>query len=262
MSIFGMGRPGTYRPTTEKYPLLEALAVAVAVDRAQGFIKSQNGFFDNESGKSVNDNRTAALQTLRVLNGKLESVDKEGNELEVFRPTEDDRKDAGEIYDFFDQKLLMAKMADELVKFGKDGSVNRFDEDMARIFGLGTVDINRDLAMIVSLPNSRRIAENRDAMDKFYASHRHNGYIGEIRQRLKITGKVMDVKFIPRHSIHLATLVTDEGRIAKFFMNDKLSDIAKKINGEEITFIGTVKKQEVNEHTKCQETMFNRVKFE
>lgn len=253
---------GTYRPTKETYPLMEALAVAVAVDKAQGFVKSQQGYYDKEREVMVNDNRNAALLTLRVLNGKVEAEDRDGVPVPVFKPTQEDYADAQEIFIHFDQKLLMDKMSDALVKVGRDGQVNRYNEDLARIFAADVVDVNRDLAMIVSLPNSRRISAKRDEMDEFYASNRNNGYIGEVKQRLKLSGVVKDVKFIPRHSIHLATMLTDEGKLAKFFMNDKLSDVAKGINGSRVTFVGTVKKHEVNTFTGCQETMFNRVKFE
>jgi hypothetical protein len=135
MSIFGkpsMG--GTYRPTKETYPLMEAMAVAVAVDRAQGFVKSQQGYYDKEREVMVNDNRTAALQTLRILEGKAEAVDRDGVEVLVFVPTQEDYAAAHEIFLHFDQKLLMEKMSDGLVKVGRDGQVNRYNEDLARIF--------------------------------------------------------------------------------------------------------------------------------
>lgn len=262
MSYFGANRMGTYRPTKETYPLMEALAVAVAVDRDQGFIKSGQGYYDTEREVAINDNRSVALTTLRVMNDKLKEVDSEGNRLHVVRPEQEDYDRAQEIFSYFDQVLLMDKMGDNLVKQGADGVVNDYNLQLSQMFDRAEVDINKELAMLVSLPNSRRIADKREQMEAFYAAHRENGYIGELRQRLKLAGRVMDVKFIPRHAIHLATVMTEEGKLAKFFMNDKLSDIAKSINGKDIVFTGTVKKQEINSHTRCQETVFNRVKIE
>lgn len=255
-------RGGTYRPANERYPLMEALAVAVAVDRAQGFIKSQQGYYDDETETYVMDNRAAALQTLRIMNGIYDPFDEEGKERTCFRPNEEDQAVASEIYSHFDQILLFAKMGDELVQVGKDGLRNTFNEDMYRVFDSGEVDMNRDLAMIASLPNSRRVSAKRDEMDEFYATHKANGYIGDIKARIRISGLVKDVKYIPRHQIHLATLVTDEGKIVKFFMNDKLSDLAKRIDGTTISLVGTVKKHDVNDFTGCQETVINRVKFD
>ena len=253
---------GKYRPTRETYPVMEALAVAVAVDRVQGFVKSQQGYFDPETNTRVDDNRSVVLRTLRDMNGREPAKDSEGNRLYTVEPTDADREKAQEIFSYFDQVLLMDKMGDTLVKTGANGMVNSFNLEMSQMFDRGETDVNKELAMLVSLPNSRRIADKREEMEAFYASHKTNGYIGEVKQRLKISGKVMDVKFIPRHAIHLATVVTAEGKLAKFFMNDKLSDLAKSIRGKDITFVGTVKKQEVNSFNGCQETVFNRVKLE
>lgn len=253
---------GTYRATRETYPVMEALAVAVAVDRVQGFIKSQQGYYDAETETRVDDNRVVVLRTLRAGAGKDIEKDGQGQPLYTIQPLDEDRVKAQEIFEYFDQVLLMDKMADALVKKTSDGRVNDFNLLMAQMFDKGEVDVNKELAMLVSLPNSRRIADKREEMDNFYDTHKMNGYIGELKQRLKIAGKVMDVKFIPRHAIHLATVVTAEGKLAKFFMNDKLSDLAKSIRGKDITFVGTVKKQEVNTFTGCQETVFNRIKLE
>jgi len=251
-----------YRPTAETYPIMDAMAVAVSVDRVQGFVKSGLGYYDNERDVKVDDNRTMALRTLRVMHGKMNRHDSDGNEHYVVEPTDEDRAKAKEIMEYFDQILLMDKMGDNLVKQGKNGVVNSYNLELSRVFDKEDVDVGKELAMIVSLPNSRRIATKRDEMDAFYAEHRNRGYISDVKQRIKVTANVVDVKYIPRHSIHLATIVTPEGKVGKFFMNDKMSDLAKSITGTDVTFVGTVKKQEVNEHTGCQETVFNRVKFQ
>lgn len=254
-------RTGTYRPTAERYPVLEALAVAVAVDREQGFVKSGQGYYDPETEKHVIDNRTLALRTLRSMNGRPD-VDSDGVPMHGVEVTDADRENAEEIFNYFDQICLMDKMADTLVKQGKNGQVNDYNLILSQMFDRGEADVNKELAMISSLPNSRRMAEKRDQMDRFYQEHQNCGYIGDVKQRIKITGEVKDVKYLPKHNIHLAVMLTDAGKIAKFFMNDKLSTVAKTITGQTITLVGTVKKQEVNPHTGCQETMFNRVKIE
>jgi hypothetical protein len=254
-------RRGTYRPTTEKYSILEALAAAVAVDRAQGFVKSGQGYYDPDRKVHIEDNRVMVLRTLRNLAGRPD-VNHEGVPHATVEVTDADREKAQEIFDYFDQICLMDKMGDNLVKSAKDGTVNDYNLILSEMFDRGEADINKELAMVASLPNSRRMAEKRDEMDRFYEAHRDRGYIGDARQRIKITGEVKDVKYLPKYNIHLAVMLTDGGKIAKFFMNDKLSTVAKTITGKTITLVGTVKKQEVNPHTGCQETMFNRVKIE
>lgn len=250
-----------YNPTKETFPLIVALSVAVAVDRVQGFLKANQGYYDSANDCRVDDNRTTALRTLRAtLRGDTHTAD--GKEIKITVVTAEDRLKAKEIYDHFDQSLIMEKLGDTLVKVGAYGRRNDFNESLSKIFDKGAVDVNKELAMIVSLPNSFRISLKRDHMAEFNESHRENGYIGTIKDRIKITGHVIDVKPIPHNAIHLATVETTDGQVAKFFMNDKLSDLAKSINDTDIVFVGTVKKQEVNPYTQCQETVFNRVKIE
>lgn len=252
---------GQYSPTKETFPLINALSVAVAVDRNQGFLKANQGYYDSENECRVDDNRTSALRTLRAtLRGDTHSAD--GKEIKITVVTDADRLKAKEIYDHFDQSLLMEKLGDNLVKIGSNGRRNDFNESLSKMFDKDKVDVNKELAMLVSLPNSFRISLTRDRMNEFNKTHRENGYIGAMKDRIKIAGHVIDVKPIPHHAIHLATVETTDGQVAKFFMNDKLSDLAKSINGTDIVFVGTVKKQEVNPYTECQETVFNRVKIE
>lgn len=259
-----MYKTGTYRPTSEKYPVMDALAMAVAVDHGQGFVKAGNGSYDPDTQTHTRDNRTVVLTSLRYASGKLTEKDETGKSIHdehvIYTPSEDDWMSAKEIFNYFDQILIMEKMADTLVKQTANHGLNTYNLDLSRIFDSGMVDVNKDLAMIVSLPNSRRIASRREEMEKFYLEHQNRGYIGEIRQRLKISCHVMDVKYLPRHKIHLVTMVTDEGKVGKFFMGEKLANVAVDLAGKDFEFVGTVKKQEINPHTGCQETVFNRVK--
>lgn len=253
---------GTYRPTRETYPVLESLAVAVAVDRAQGFVKANQSYVDQDTGARVEDNRTVTLRTLRQMAGRTVTTSTDETAGPVVLPTPEDYAAAQEIFNYFDQVLLLDKMGDNLVKASKDGRKNDYNLQLSQLFDRGTADVNKELAMLVSLPNSRRVADTREAMDKFYAEHQNRGYIGELKQRLKITGRVMDVKYLPTYQIHLATVATTAGQIAKFFLNDKLNDMARSLRGKDVVFTGTVKKHEVNQFTRCQETVFNRIKLE
>ena len=260
--MYKSGSYGTYNPTRETYKVMESLAVAVAVDRVQGFIKANEGFYDQENDVRVEDNRTVALRTLRFMAGKPVDVAENEKRPVVIVPTPDDYARAQEIFNYFDQILLMDKMGDNLVKTNKDGRVNDYNLQLSQLFDRGESDVNKELAMLVSLPNSRRIADTREAMDQFYASHRRMGYVGDLGQRLKIAGRVMDVKYLPKHEIYLATVLTTNSQIVKFFVNDKLASMARGLCGKDIVFTGTVKKHEVNQFTGCQETVFNRIKLE
>lgn len=239
-----------YRATREQYPLMEVLALAVTVDRMQGFVKSGNSHYDLETDTRTNDNRTVVLNALRG-----------GEERAMFVVTDEDRIHAETIFNYFDQVLLMDKISDNLVKKMGD-KVNDYNLHLSKIFESGNVDVNKELAMLVSLPNSYRVAQVRDDLEQFYRKNSRNGYVGEVKQRIKISGLVKDVKYIRSHSIYLATVFTTDSKIVKFFLNEGLADIANSINGTHVEMVGTVKKQEINPITDCQETLMNRVKIQ
>jgi hypothetical protein len=235
--------------STENYPVMDVLAVAVAVDRAQGFVRCGK---KNDDEGVVQDNRQAALTTLRSMNGSGDySADK------VFVPTVDDRTMALTILNHFSEILTMDSLTGNLIKLRAGGHVDDFNQTLNDILIVGTADIGKDLAMIVSLPNSYRISHKRSTMADFWHANKENGYISAVKQRMEVTGNVMDAKTIPRHNITLVTVFTDDKKIAKFFLNDE-SQLPSRAGP--VTFTGTVKKHDVNPHTGCQETMFNRVK--
>jgi hypothetical protein len=246
---------GVYRPTVENFSLMEVLAVANAVDARQGFVKSGEKYHDVENDTYVKSNLETVLGTLRTMADK--EYDYTG---QVIEPTENDREAAREIYTHFDQIILMDKLSDNLIKTGHDGRSNDFNLVLADIFDKATVDVNKEMAMVVSLPNSRRISDRRDVMRSFHQANQTNGYIGKLANRSKITGEVKDVKFIAAHNLYLVTLFTSDNQIAKYFMKQKLQSNYQIKCGETITVLGTVKDQSVNKYTDCQETMLKRVK--
>lgn len=242
-----------YQPTKEKYPLISALAMAVAVDRQNGFVKSGQGYFDPEKGYRVEDNRTVCVNNLRRLSPTyaLDYDDK----MQLVDASQADIGDAAEIFSHFDQSLLMQKLGD---KFDND-----FNRELVQLFGKDDVDVNKELAMLASMPNSRRISRKREEMQEFYKANKTVGsYIGDIKQRLKISAYVQDVKFIPRNRIYLVIGITAQQQIVKFFLDNDLSDVADALRDKDIEFVGTVKKQEVNTYSDCLETVFNRVKIQ
>ena len=243
---------GTYQPTREKFPLMDALAMAVAVDRENGFIKSGQGYFDPAKDCRIEDNRAVCLNNLRYASGiPIE----EGKKIQVVNVTDTDCTDAEEIFSHFDQSLLMQKLGDDYD--------NDFNKELAILFGKEEIDVNKELAMLASMPNSRRVSIKRDEMTEFYRANQNVGsWIGDVKQRMKVSAYIQDVKFIPRNRIYLVVGVTASKQIVKFFLDNDLSDVADALRDKDITFVGTVKKQEVNDHSNCHETVFNRVKIQ
>jgi hypothetical protein len=238
---------------------MDVLSVAVAIDKAQGFVKSGRGYKNKDTEQRVDDNRTTALRTLRALYKDTDpATDSNDIPFKLFVPTAADREHAQEIMDHFGEIVVLAKLGDSLEYTCKDGRKNNFNVSLDRIFRTGECDVNKELAMIVSLPNSLRVSTKRATMADFYNTNATNGYIGDIKQRVKVTGFVMDVKYIPRHKVFLTTVKTTEGKIANFMMTNDHNNIA----GSDITFLASVKKQEINEHNGAQYTMFNRVVIE
>lgn len=234
-------------PNTEVYPLIDALAAAAAVYRVYGFIKRNQGYWDTEHKCLISDSRSIVLNTLRLDDQKADDI----VSVEVI---DTDRDAAQELFNFFDQKVLLAKMSD---------SLNDYDQRLVSILGKLFINCNQDLAIISSLPNSRVIQGRRDFMQEFYDTNRHTGsFVGQQKERLCITATVLDVKWIPKSGIYLVTMVTKENQIVKFFLKDEDTDVSENIRDKTIKFVGTVRNQEVNDWTGCHETMFNRVKIE
>lgn len=257
-------RPTIYRPTRESFPIMEALAVAVAVDAAHGFQRAGQGRYDKVNKVRIDDNRVMALRTLRFMRGQEPAPDPDGAAQPMFIPTATDHEAALEVYEHFSQIIVMAKLSDSLTQPTRDGRVNNFNQILSEIYKSGTVDINKQLAMLVSLPNSLRVSATRERMQTFFSNNKANGYIGELTKpasRTSVSGKVMDVKFIPEHRIHLVTVHTTDDKIATFIMNSKQQAQAREIAHTDITFEGNVTKHQVNPHTDCQQTMLSRVKF-
>ena len=121
----------SYKSTVEKYPLQEAIATAVAVDRVNGFVKSGGGYYDSENDRQISDNRMTCLATLR---DNCNTVTLHPLEIESVAITDADRKTADEIFSYFDQSLLLQKMGDSYD--------NDFNKVLATIFNTPNININ------------------------------------------------------------------------------------------------------------------------
>lgn len=244
-----------YNKVTETYDVKQALAVAQAVFRVYGFVKRNHGYYDADTDSFVPDSKSIVVNTLRPESKRVLEQMPCGikKEIPVVEVTQEDVTKAEEIFALFDQKSMMRKM---------QGQDSTFDNDISSMFANGVVTTNRDMSILASLPNSFEIEKRRIKMDDFFRSNRLIGsFVGNVKERIKLSVDVQDVKWIPKRSVYLVTMLTDNNQIVKFFLSDTDADISEKIRNTRITFIGTVRSQSVNEHTQCQETMFNRIKI-
>ena len=224
----------------KRYNIMEVLTLAIAVDEAQGFIKSGFGYYNHTEEKEVLDNKTAIA---RVLGDHPKPP--------VYNITDEHRKQAQELKDYFDGVIVMKKLT---------GSVNGFEDSVGKIINGTEVD-NYGVSVLASLPNSLRIQKQRDDMDEFYDEKRHiSEYIGSPGKRSQFKLFVKDVKYIAKYNIHLVTCVEGGKNLIKFFWN-KDPDVSELIVGKTMIVTGFVKEQSVSKFSKCKETVINRVKI-
>lgn len=225
----------------KKFDIMEVLTLAIAIDDAQGFIKSGYGYYDHENEKEVLDNKNAIS---RILNNYPEAP--------VIEVTDEHRTRAQELKDYFDGVIVMKKLT---------GSVNGFEDSVGKIINGDTVD-NYGVSVLASLPNSLRIQKQREEMDEFYDEKRPlSEYVGMPGKRSQFKLFIKDVKYIAKYNIHLVSCVEGENNLVKFFWN-KDPDISDMIVGKTMTVTGFVKEQSVSKFSKCKETVINRVKIQ
>ena len=219
---------------------MEVLTLAIAVDEAQGFIKSGYGYYDHENEKEVLDNKTTIS---RVLNNYPDAPQ--------IKITDEHRQRAQELKDYFDGVIVMKKLT---------GDVNGFEDSVGKIINGNEVD-NYGVSVLASLPNSLRIQKQRDDMDEFYDNLRNvSEYVGSTGKRSRFKLFIKDVKYIAKYNIHLVTCVEGEQNLVKFFWN-KDPDVSDLIVGKTMTVTGFVKEQSISKFSKCKETVINRVKI-
>jgi len=224
----------------KRYDIMEVLTLAIAVDEAQGFIKSGFGYFDHKNDVEVLDNKTTIARML----GDHPNPPK-------VKITNKHRKQAQELKEYFDGVIVMKKLT---------GSVNGFEDSVGKIINGTEVD-NYGVSVLASLPNSLRIQKQRDEMDDFYENMRTDSeYVGATGKRSKFELFVKDVKYIAKYNIHLVTCVESGKNLVKFFWN-KDPDVSDLIVGKNMTVTGFVKEQSVSKFSKCKETVINRVKI-
>ena len=225
----------------KKYKLMDVLELAIAIDDAQGFIKSGYGYYDYRNECEVLDNKSAIS---RILNNYPEAP--------VIEVKQEHRDRAQELKEYFDSVIVMKKLT---------GSVNGFEDSVGKIIGGEEVD-NYGVSVLASLPNSLRIQKQRDEMEEFYDEKRPlSNFVGQIGKRGCFSLLIKDVKYIAKYNIHLVTCLEGDNNLVKFFWN-KDPDIAELIVGKVMTVTGFVKEQSVSKFSNCNETVINRIKIQ
>ena len=225
----------------KKYKLMDVLELAIAIDDAQGFIKSGYGYYDYRNEREVLDNKSAIT---RILNNYPEAP--------VIEVKAEHRERAQELKEYFDSVIVMKKLT---------GSVNGFEDSVGKIIGGDEVD-NYGVSVMASLPNSLRIQKQRDEMEEFYDEKRPlSNFVGQVGKRGCFSLLIKDVKYIAKYNIHLVTCLEGDANLVKFFWN-KDPDIAELIVGKVMTVTGFVKEQSVSKFSNCNETVINRIKIQ
>jgi len=222
-----------------QYNTRQVLELAIEVDKAQGFIKSGYGYFDRESDKRVDDNKTTILNMIEGTTDLMEIG-------------EESKAQADTIVDSFKQELIAKKLS---------ATINDFEQNVLNSLGGETVE-KFGVAVLASLPNSFRVLQKRQGLDDFFDTHRKSSvFVGKIGERLRFPCFIKDVKFIAKYNIHLVTCLTKENNIVKFFFNRE-PDIQGIIEGKDVILTGKVKTHDISKFSNCKETVFNYVKIE
>jgi len=222
-----------------QYNSRQVLELAIEVDKQQGFIKSGFGYFDHESQKRVNDNKTCILNMIQ-------------GEEPMIEISKDTIAQADRVVDEFKNELIAKKLM---------GTINDFEQSVLNSVGNETTD-GFGVAVIASLPNSFPVLQKRQGLDQFFDEHRDTSeFVGKIGERVRFPAHIKDVKFIAKYNIHLVTCINQDGNIVKFFFNRE-PDIAGILEGKDVIMTGKVKTHDVSKFSQCKETVLNYVKIE
>lgn len=221
------------------YATDRVLALAVAVDSRQGFIKSGFGFYDHTTQTQTSDNKTAIIRILEGVDPEITATDSDLALVEKIKTS-------------FKEELIAKKLMNKIVAF---------EESVLGVISAENVDAF-GISILASLPNSFRVQQKRQDLENWFDSHRATSeFVGKISDRLRFDVEVKDVKFIAKFGIHLVTCINDDGNIVKFFFSRE-PDISGLIEGKRMKLTGKVKTHDVSKFSQCKETVLNYVKLE
>ena len=212
-----------------QFKINEVVAVAVAVDRVNGFVKKSDVFNNTDKKPNVH-----FLYEHFCNNEKTEY-------------TSADFDLAEEIVDYLKGlsfKALERRLTD-------------FETNVLNFVGSDTVG-KEQLGIAASLPNVYR---NKLEADTWTAREaelaRTSDYIGQVGKRSEFTAKIENVRFIAKTDSYLVSCSVDDKHILKFFSGVKSGNV-----GDVIKLTGFVKSQSVSSYSNAKETMINRIKVE
>lgn len=218
----------------------DVMCAAVLVYKDQGFVRSGQGYTDTspESGDPVEirDNKSCIIDILEDPNMSF---------------TDEETKNANDLIDTINGKLMIKKMTNNL---------NNFEQNVAKALSDPQIN-NFAVSIIASLPHSVEIDKKREAVEDKMSALKHSSmYFGTRGKRYDINVKVLDVKFIQTSDVYMITTVYADKDIIKFWWRDQ-PDISDIISDKIIKIRGTVNKHELSKYSNAKETVVNRVKI-
>lgn len=218
----------------------DVMCAAVLVYKDQGFVRSGQGYTDTspESGEPVEirDNKSCIIDILEDPNMSF---------------TDEETKNANDLIDTINGKLMIKKMTNNL---------NNFEQNVAKALSDPQIN-NFAVSIIASLPHSVEIDKKREAVEDKMSALKHSSmYFGTRGKRYDINVKVLDVKFIQTSDVYMITTVYADKDIIKFWWRDQ-PDISDIISDKIIKIRGTVNKHELSKYSNAKETVVNRVKI-
>jgi hypothetical protein len=222
-----------------QYNVAQSLELSVFIDDVQSFVKSGYGYYDHVSGKNVVDNRSELFNYLSGVHDMPEISD-------------DQKIRAQKIREHFKETLVAKKLMGTLSDF-EQSIMNSISNDLTDGFGI---------SVIASLPNSFRVASQRQALEEWFEKYRNvSEFVGKIGERRRFEVTVRDVKFIAKLGIHLVTCIDTDDNIVKFFYN-KEPDISGLLENKKLVLTGKVKTHDVSKFSQCKETVLNYIKIQ
>ena len=220
--------------------VIDVMCAAVLVYKDQGFVRSGQGYTDTspQSGEPVEirDNKSCIVDILEDPNMSF---------------TDEETKNANDLIDSINGKLMIKKMTNNL---------NNFEQNVAKALSDPQIN-NFAVSIIASLPHSVVIDKKREAVDDKMSALKHSSmYFGNRGKRYDINVKVLDVKFIQTSDVYMITTIYAEKDIIKFWWRDQ-PDISDIISDKTIKIRGTVNKHELSKYSNAKETIVNRVKI-
>ena len=225
------------KPKNDKpeFDTKEILAIAIAVDREQGFIKSGYGYTvtnDPDTGEYLEPEKQYVVEDNKTL------IHKHLKGKKAVSITSKDKATADEMVDHF-KAIALKKLS---------GKTNDFQNSVLMYIDAEKVD-RLGVAIFASLPS---VYVRDIKAQEFREETEESEYVGTYRKRGNFTIEIKQTRSFPTG--HLMICVEGGKNIVKFF-----SDYTYEV-GKVLDIAGFVKNQEVSTYSGLKETMLNRVK--